>query len=147
MNLSKMTLAQRVVRAVRELADTPDPEHPHTVQVNVNDLEAIIDIQLEEWLLKVYDAPAPLEKLAVSVKALEWTGRESWEWAKTPFGDIYTLRPCTAEKFLGKWLLSLGVERIGDLHDNEEAAKAAAQSDFEQRILSALVATSTEDGQ
>lgn len=62
MNLSKMTLAQRVVRAVCELADTPDPEHPHMVLVNVNDLEAIIDNQLEQWLLKVYDAPQPLER-------------------------------------------------------------------------------------
>ncbi|MDX0262419.1 DUF550 domain-containing protein [Sinorhizobium meliloti] len=74
-----------------------------------------------------------------AIKPLEWTGRESWKWAKTPFGDIYTLRPCTATKFLGKWLLSLGVERIGELHDSEEVAQEAAQADYASRIRSCLL--------
>lgn len=53
----KLTLAQRVVRAVCELGDTPDPDQPDTLLVKAGDLEAIIDNHLEDWLIKIYDPP------------------------------------------------------------------------------------------
>ncbi len=83
----------------------------------------------------------PPEDISVGVKPLEWIENQSWKHAKTPFGAIYTARPCLATNFLGKWLLSLEIERIGPLHDSEDAAKAAAQADYEARIRAALTAT------
>ncbi|WP_201269955.1 hypothetical protein [Sinorhizobium meliloti] len=60
----KLTLAQRVVRAICELGDTPDPEHADTLLVKSGDLEAIIDNHLEDWLIKVYDPPQPRAALS-----------------------------------------------------------------------------------
>ncbi|RVG14997.1 hypothetical protein CN234_03110 [Sinorhizobium meliloti] len=58
----KLTLAQRVVRAVCELGDTTAPEHPDSLLVKAGDLESIIDNHLERWLLTVYDAPQKREE-------------------------------------------------------------------------------------
>ncbi|MDX1158405.1 hypothetical protein GOL34_25255 [Sinorhizobium medicae] len=58
----KLTLAQRVVRAVCKLGDTPDPDQPDTLLVKAGDLKAIIDNHLERWLLTVYDPPQTREE-------------------------------------------------------------------------------------
>ncbi|MDR6826507.1 hypothetical protein J2X48_000689 [Bosea sp. BE271] len=75
----------------------------------------------------------------VAVKPLEWREvNPSCDLAETPFGSIRVYRDGT---WYGQWSKE-GDEQSADF----EAAKSAAQSDFETRIRSALVSGSREDG-
>ena len=65
----------------------------------------------------------------VRVKLLEWRDSYGVLRAETPFGDY---------KITGNVLHRLGNPAPQSVHENEEAAKAAAQADYEARILSAL---------
>ena len=66
---------------------------------------------------------------AVKVKPLEWRDSYGVLRAETPFGDY---------KIAGKVLHHLGNPAPQSFHDSIEAAQAAAQADYERRILSAL---------
>lgn len=74
---------------------------------------------------------------SVKVKPLEWTeftfaGLPSfWNAEAAPFGVYYRI-----ERDRDCFWMSLGEE--WSLHDTPEEAKAAAQADYERRILSAL---------
>ena len=86
----KLTLAQRVVRAVCELGDTPAPECADTLLVKSGDLEAIIDEHLERWLLKVYDTPQTrMEGWHDGAPGKPWANE--WFIAETTYGDRVVL--------------------------------------------------------
>lgn len=69
---------------------------------------------------------------AVEVKELEWRGPdyEDEYWSPSPFGN-YTIMHPTAK---GRWL-----GNVGGYFNDIETARAAAQADFERRILSCVV--------
>ena len=75
------------------------------------------------------------------VKRLEWEDapveNDGMEVAYTPGGTgiVYLVRDSSVKK--GRTSLWKGFEYYGD-HPSREEAKAAAQEDFERRILSAL---------
>ena len=75
------------------------------------------------------------------VKRLEWEDApidsDGMEVAYTPggVGIVYLVRDSSVKK--GRTSLWKGFEYYGD-HPSREEAKAAAQEDFERRILSAL---------
>ena len=88
-------------------------------------------------------------KLAVTVKPLEWVSHLvlfEVMVARTASGGLYTCEPARGEEWRAVWY---EVERrsiiVGDGGDRE-AAKAACQSDYEQRILSALSPTPEAQG-
>ena len=79
----------------------------------------------------------------MGVKKLEW---EAY-WASTPFG-IYTIEDHSGYRSTKRYRLRLPTGSEGDtvlshggelFFDDQEAGKAAAQSDYETRIRSALV--------
>lgn len=93
----------------------------------------------------LYRAPqAP----AVAVKPLEWEECD-WHWqrGKSPITkpSNYLVRPCLADRWVGQWMLyapgGSGDERlrIGGFYPTVDAAKAAAEADYERRIRSVLV--------
>ena len=72
----------------------------------------------------------------VRVKPLEWTAKG---YAQTPFGKYLAVR----EDWSGEedfWFICFAGKPYGKCgeHSTEEAAKAAAQADYEARILAAL---------
>ena len=77
------------------------------------------------------------------VKRLEWEdaprGSDGMEVAHAPGGSgiVYLVRDSSEKK--GRTSLWKGFEHYGD-HSSRAEAKAAAQADFERRILSALEA-------
>lgn len=76
---------------------------------------------------------------AVKIKPLEWDAPDSWNIAKSIVGN-YVVRPCLARDYSHKWLMRpSGQETCGPLYDSEAEAQAAAQADYERRVLSALV--------
>jgi hypothetical protein len=76
----------------------------------------------------------------VKIKPLEWPNDSDWNIATSELGR-YVVRPCLATNFSGQWLLMRAGAEDSDktLYPSEDAAKAAAQADYEQRIRSALV--------
>ncbi|WLS01693.1 hypothetical protein [Shinella oryzae] len=76
----------------------------------------------------------------VKIKPLEWPNDSDWNIATSELGR-YVVRPCLATNFSGQWLLRRAGAESSDktLYPSEDAAKAAAQADYEQRIRSALV--------
>jgi hypothetical protein len=76
----------------------------------------------------------------VKIKPLEWPNDSDWNIATSELGR-YVVRPCLATNFSGQWLLRRAGAENSDktLYPSEDAAKAAAQADYEQRIRSALV--------
>jgi len=83
----------------------------------------------------LFAAPAPLP---VAVKELEW-GADNC--AETPFGS-YTINDYGADDDKSEWQWTFHCYPYGDpdetKHSTENAAKAAAQADYEARIRSAL---------
>jgi len=83
------------------------------------------------------------------VRALEWRGSEGiWHKADAAFGGYYRIteysgmrKPFKLET-CGWW----SVEAAG-LYESLDGAKAAAQADYERRVLSALEPTKSEGGQ
>ncbi|QIG72951.1 hypothetical protein EVB98_029 [Rhizobium phage RHph_N3_2] len=73
----------------------------------------------------------------VKVKPLEWDAPDSWNIAKSVVGT-YVVRPCLATNYRGQFVMRCGDEEKSSLYPSEEAAKNAAQADFERRIRSAL---------
>ena len=71
------------------------------------------------------------------VKGLEWGLINGWWFAPTAEGQKYIVRASSATNFKGQWLWGLGVETY-DLEPSLDAAKAAAQADYERRVISAL---------
>ncbi|MEN5278119.1 hypothetical protein ABE527_14350 [Brucella sp. TWI432] len=76
----------------------------------------------------------------VKVKALEWVKpplSETLSRCETEFG---TYRTWTHDEANGKWFWSVegGYNEVGGSAKDEAAAKAAAQADYEARILSAI---------
>lgn len=84
----------------------------------------------------------------IEVKALEWSASDSWDVAKTVVGT-YVVRPCLATNFTGQFLMGRPGKETSEsgLYPSEEAAKAAAQKDFETRIRSALVSPPAVPGE
>lgn len=71
----------------------------------------------------------------MSVKALEWeVEEERWHSAKTPFNYGYEVR--LTDRDAVRW--RHGTRSFEPFDGSFEEAKAAAQADYEQRILSAL---------
>ncbi|WP_161952425.1 MULTISPECIES: hypothetical protein [unclassified Ensifer] len=52
---SNLTLGERVVREASDFGDFQDHEKPNLLTINKNDLQAIVEAQLEWWLINVYD--------------------------------------------------------------------------------------------
>lgn len=111
-----------------------NPNLPHRVEIT-RDLKAVDNVWRHSEhtvsLRSLYTAPqAP----AVRVKGLEWNERG---FAHTGTGIVYrvTRQP-------GYWRLEKieGASTLNSAHPNEDAAKAAAFADYEQRIRSALEA-------
>jgi hypothetical protein len=73
---------------------------------------------------------------AVKVRELVWEDDGRVSRAKAVIG-IYMVRPCLATAYAGQWVLD-GINDPVTLHPSPQAAKAAAQADYEARILSAL---------
>lgn len=83
----------------------------------------------------LYAAPAPLP---VAVKALEWNGAGNNIYASTPFGP-YAIRHNTTSLTTFPLELVIPGEKVAtQFFYFEDRAKAAAQADYESRILSAL---------
>ena len=74
----------------------------------------------------------------VAIKPLEWELINGWWFSPTAEGQNYIVRASSATNFKGQWLWGLGVDKY-ELAPSLEAAKAAAQKDFEARIRSALI--------
>lgn len=86
-------------------------------------------------------AASPASPSGVRVKPLEWIGLSDSCIAHTPFG-VYKVAQAgeTVNMFIAR------SELPKSFHATLDEAKAAAQSDFETRIRSALVSGSREDG-
>ena len=103
----------------------------------IEQLQAAAEITGDELLLAAADALSSLRKGAeVAVKPLEWRHDN----AHSIIGRYWITYTG------GKIGLHLDQRKIGKFADPDEA-KAAAQSDFETRIRSALVSGSREDGE
>lgn len=74
----------------------------------------------------------------VAIKPLQWELINGWWFGPTAEGQNYIVRASSATNFKGQWLWGLGVDKY-ELEPSLEEAKAAAQSDYESRIRSALV--------
>lgn len=95
---------------------------------------------------KLYASPVRSAQEAVKVKPLVWEGDGHWcngdnegwmEEANTPFGWGYSIEFGRHNE--GTWIVdtTFGVRLTG--FESPDEAKAAAQADYEQRILSALL--------
>lgn len=69
----------------------------------------------------------------ITVRALEWAGGV---FAHTKTGMLYHIIPSAGGFVLSK---HQGDTEWKSFHDCEDAAKAAAQADYEQRIFSELI--------
>jgi hypothetical protein len=84
----------------------------------------------------LYTAP-PAPSVAVKVKALEWRRiGDCWK------ADRYSIR---MDHGVPVYYMVSGWARGTNPHDTLESAKAAAQSDYEQRITSALITAPQDD--
>lgn len=54
---SELTLGERVVREAIEYGDFLHPENSNLLTINKNDLQAIVERELEWWLINVHDVP------------------------------------------------------------------------------------------
>ncbi|MBZ9873124.1 hypothetical protein LB542_19945 [Mesorhizobium sp. BR1-1-9] len=82
----------------------------------------------------------PTVKAGVQVKALEWYVPATGATLSRVDTDLGIYRAWTHHEAEGRWFWSLdGYQKMSGEADTEEAAKAAAQADFEARILSALL--------
>ncbi|MER9357462.1 hypothetical protein NKI61_29965 [Mesorhizobium sp. M0514] len=77
------------------------------------------------------------EVVRVKIKPLDWKFANGWWFGPTAEGQDYIVRDSRATNSAGQWLWGLGVEEY-NLEPSLEAAKAAAQADYETRIRSAL---------
>lgn len=86
----------------------------------------------EAW--KAYEEMDVAPKPAALVKPLAW-GRSS---ARTPFGNYIVT--CEDHDTETVWFVMFGGRVVADLgaHSTEDSAKAAAQVDYVQRILSTI---------
>lgn len=94
----------------------------------------------EKQLTKIDAALAALDaETEVKVRELEWSG-QSWGYIGPLYESETMLGTYTVEEYgAGNWCTYFNRAKFGDTHATEEAAKAAAQADFERRIRSALV--------
>ncbi|WP_144223182.1 hypothetical protein [Mesorhizobium amorphae] len=82
-----------------------------------------------------------------TVKALEWEQR--WNangpvfYAKTSI-DWYIVATASGEGCQGTWYWFVAGDTIKGWANSESEAKAAAQADYERRVLSALTASASE---
>lgn len=84
------------------------------------------------------DAPAPAPSgSGVRVKPLEWVGDPLDDHAKTPFGRYRA-------EHSGYWS---GPNHVDGDEDDMKSAKAAAQADYEARILSAIASDASPRGE
>lgn len=88
----------------------------------------------------IHASPAP-DAVEPSVKALEWNAPDSWNIAQTIVG-AYVVRPCLATNYNGQFVMRRPGEETSERYPTEDAAKAAAQADYDARIRSALAPTS-----
>ncbi len=92
----------------------------------------------------VCDAIAALPAVTVGVKPLVWFEAE----LPSRGGGKYTAEGYTIRKIEGLWLLDFAGEGRSKWRWIElDAAKAAAQADYEARILAALTPTPVDDSQ
>lgn len=102
--------------------------------------------QIERWaykwaddLLSTADALSSLPAQAVGVKALEWEDRNPYKGVAAPS----VLGRYVIEPNAGTWRVYCGPQYdVRGAGSSLVEAKAAAQADYQQRILSALVAPS-----
>ncbi|KAB2655936.1 hypothetical protein F9K94_15530 [Brucella tritici] len=74
----------------------------------------------------------------VTVEKLKWDAPDSWHVARTIVGN-YSVRPCLATEYLGQYVLDFPIAGTGcKLFPNRKAAIAAAQADFDARVLSVI---------
>lgn len=95
------------------------------------------DCKAYEKTMEAIAAAEAAERLAGErVKALEWTRNLHGitQWAETPFGS-YAIDPTRSRPMRFMWS---GITGDWMAADTEAQAKAAAQADYERRILSAL---------
>lgn len=95
------------------------------------------DCKAYEKTMEAIAAAEAAERLAgARVKALEWTRNLHGitQWAETPFGS-YAIDPTRSRPMRFMWS---GITGDWMAADTEAQAKAAAQADYERRILSAL---------
>ena len=79
----------------------------------------------------------PSVGVPVKVKLLEWNPLE----AMTPFGKYRVSMSPMANGFYGAWFIG---NRVGEFGSRDEA-KAAAQQDYQERVLSALSTVAAQD--
>ena len=81
----------------------------------------------------------------MKIKQLEWLGRYSYLGAKTGFSSSYRIQIYWDDAVQ----LTLGSEILGTYKHNNpggyEKAKAAAQADFEKRVMACFKEVSDED--
>lgn len=82
----------------------------------------------------------------VAVKALEWVRAHSDSTLSRAETVVDTYRVWTYSEAGGKWFWNRERAPVCGPFDSEEAAKTAAQADYEQRIRSALIATPVAAG-
>ena len=111
--------------------------------------QLVPDVLLQEAIAALSASPASLPVQGVQVKELQWReltspredghGEPNGDWeAQTPFG-FYEIEMVEGPGIV-VWGLTFGIEEeyIGGDHASPDAAKVAAQSDYETRILGAL---------
>ena len=92
------------------------------------------DIEDAEGIVRAYRAIAALPAVQVGVKPLEWGVTAKREWTALGAAGYSSI----VETLSPKGKFHEVIHAFGVLHDTLEAAKAAAQADYEARIRSAL---------
>lgn len=130
-----------LVAAVVALAEAGIPTDTQELLLQGDPMRGIKPSALQSAIMSALATTEPSKPVAeaVKVKPLEWDAPDSWSWnlAKTVLGT-YVVRPCLATNFAGQFLMCRPGDEDSVLFPSEDAAKAAAQADYEQRILSAL---------
>ena len=101
----------------------------------------LADYERKEVVRDILEAAlsAPAEPVGVGVRKLEWFKPDPRNSLSRAENDLGVYRTWTHFEANGRWFWSLdGYEKVSGECASEEEAKAAAQSDFESRILSAL---------
>lgn len=102
----------------------------------ISDIREDIIADYEKLLIgSALSAALAVEAGTVGVKTLEWRKFERGHTARTPFHDVYGILPWY--ELSGDWAVRRNGKEIARTKD-EQTAQAAAQADYEARILSAL---------